>query len=385
MNVVEVARQLQPLVREHADEAERARRLSPPVLEAMAHAGLFRMGAPAVYGGGEVDPVSMISALEAISEADGATGWTLMIGVETVGIAMAALPPSTAKAMLGENPDVVFSGAINPLGRATPVAGGYLASGRWPFASGCEGADYFWGGCLLTDRQGDFLRDGEGRRQARQVVVARADYDVDRTWLAPGLCGTGSHDVVVTEAFVPEDHVTDLNGAGMRAEGALFRMPPYSRLAFNKVGVATGVARRALDAFRVLAAEKKPFTTTIRLCERPQAQLAIAEAEARLRSARAFVFEAVTAVYEAACEGRMATREERAMVRLSCSHCCAEAVRAVDIVLAQAGITASSPSSPLERAGRDIRVVPQHTTVAPAQIEAAGRVLLGLDPGTNFF
>jgi alkylation response protein AidB-like acyl-CoA dehydrogenase len=88
--------------------------------------------------------------------------------------------------MLGENPDVVFSGAINPLGRAKRVEGGYVVSGRWPFASGCEGADYFWGGCLLTDRQGDFLRDGEGQRQARQVVVARADYDVDRTWLAPG-------------------------------------------------------------------------------------------------------------------------------------------------------------------------------------------------------
>jgi hypothetical protein len=73
------------------------------------------------------------------------------------------------------------------------------------------------------------------------------------------------------------------------------------------------------------------------------------------------------------------------MVRLACSHCCAEAVRAVEIVYAQAGITASSPRSPLERAIRDVRVVPQHVMVAPAAIASAGRVLLGLDPENTVF
>src|SRR4051794_10896130 len=115
MDVVGLARSLQPVVREHADEAERRRQLAPPVLRALAEAGLFRMAAPAVYGGLEVDPHEMILALEAVSEADGAAGWTLMIGVETVGIAMAALPPPVAEAMLRDRPDVVFSGAINPL------------------------------------------------------------------------------------------------------------------------------------------------------------------------------------------------------------------------------------------------------------------------------
>ncbi len=385
MDVVEIARSLQPLVRDHADQSERDRRLAPSVLSALADSGLFRMAAPAVYGGLEVDPWSMIRALEAVSEADGATGWTLMIGVETVGIAFAAVTPDTAAAMLGEHPDVVFSGSINALGRARRVDGGYRVNGRWQYASGCDGADYFWGGCQVVDAQGVVEQTRHGHPLMVQVIVPRAEYTVIETWLAAGLCGSGSHDVEVADVFVPDEHVTDIYGTGMRVNTPLYRMPPYSRLAFNKVGVATGIARAAIDAFAALATEKTPFTTTALLRERPQAQLAMAEAEARLRSARAFVFEAVDAVWDAACAGRAATLAERAMVRLASSHCCAEAVHAVEAVYAQAGITASFPSSPLERLSRDVRVVPQHVMVAPSAIATAGRVLLGLEPGTFVF
>jgi indole-3-acetate monooxygenase len=384
-DVVEVARSLQPLVRAHADEAERNRRLSDPVRIAMAEAGLFRMAAPAAYGGLEVDPVAMIRAIETISEADGATGWTLMIGIETVGMGLGALAPSTAASLLGDNPALVCAGAINPLGRARPVEGGFMVNGRWPYASGCDGADYFWGGCLLEDDRGEPLRAPRGYRLSRQIVVPRSDYTVLETWQAAGLCGSGSHDVEVRDLFVPDDFTTDLYGVGMRVDTPLFRLPPYSRLAFNKVGVATGVARAGLDAFAELAGAKTPFRSSALLSDRPQAQLAIAEAEARLCAGRAFVFEAVGAVWEDARAGRHSSAEARALVRLACSHCCAEAVRAVEIVYAQAGITASFPSSPLERAIRDVRVVPQHIMVAPSAIAGAGRVLLGLDPGSGVF
>lgn len=385
VDIVGVARSLQPLVRAHADEAERNRRISDAVRNAMASEGLYRIGAPAAYGGLEVPPRQMIEAIEAISMADGATGWTLMIGVETVGIAVAAMDPHTAASLLADRPDVVFSGSINPLGRARRCDGGYRVSGRWQWASGSDGADFFWGGCTLFGTDGQPERTRGGHPVAIQAIVPRADYTVLDTWRSPGLCGSGSHDIEVDDVFVPLEMSTDLYGEGMRVDTPLYRMPAYSRLAFNKVGVATGIARAALDAFRALATDKTPFTTSSLLRERPQAQLAIAEAEARLRSARAFVFEAVDAVWHAAVDGRHATDEERAMVRLSSSHCCAEAVRAVDVVCSAAGISASQPSCPLERASRDVRVVPQHVMVAPSAVLSAGRVLLGLDPGTFLF
>ncbi len=175
MDVVGVARSLRPLVQAHADDAERNRRQSPEVVSAMARAGLFRLAAPAAYGGLEADPVTMIRAIEAISEADGATGWTLMIGIETVGIALAALPPSSAAALLGERPDIVFAGALNPLGRAVEVEGGLLVSGRWPYSSGCQTADHFWGGCLLSDS------GGEPRRVDGDASAARSSCPEPRT------------------------------------------------------------------------------------------------------------------------------------------------------------------------------------------------------------
>ena len=385
MDIVGAARSLRPLVRAHADDAERARRLSDAVRSAMAQAGLFRMGAPAVYGGFETAPQDMIAAIEAISEADGATGWTLMIGVETVGIALAAMDPAAARELLGGRPEVSFAGSVNALGRARRCDGGYRVDGRWQWASGCDGADFFWGGCTLLGDDGEPQRTRRGHPMTIQAIIPRADYRVIETWQAPGLCGSGSHDVEVDDVFVPDAMTTDIHGVGMRVDAPLYRMPAYSRLAFNKVGVGTGIARAALDAFRELATHKTPFTTSALLCERPQAQLAIASAEARLRSARAFVFEAVDALWDAACAGRPSTDEERAMVRLASSHCCAEAVRAVDIVCEAAGISASQPSCPLERAARDVRVVPQHVMVAPSAVLTAGRVLLGLDPGTFVF
>lgn len=384
MDVVEVAQSLRPLVEAHADEAERSRRQSPEVVSAMAQAGLFRLAAPEVYGGLEADPATMIRAIEVISEADGATGWTLMIGIETVGIALAALPPSTAAALLGERPHIVFAGALNPLGRAVEVEGGLLVNGRWPFSSGCQTADHFWGGCLLTDPGGE-PRRVNGQRVSRQIVAPRGSYEVVETWEASGLRGSGSHDVVIADLFVPNELVTDVDGTGMQVDTPLFRLPVRSRLAFNKVPVATGVARAALDAFERLANEKTPFREVELLRERPQAQLAMAEAEARLGAARAYVFETVADMWATTCAGRPVTLRDQARLRLACSHCCAEAVHAVDLLATQAGITVSFPSSPLERAVRDVRVVPQHVMVAPSAIAAAGRVLLGLDPGNRLF
>jgi alkylation response protein AidB-like acyl-CoA dehydrogenase len=264
------------------------------------------------------------------------------------------------------------------------VEGGLMVRGQWPYASGCQTADHFWGGCLLTDSGGEPLRF-DGQRISRQIVAPRAAYEVVETWEASGLCGSGSHDVVISDLFVPHDHITDVDGTGMRVDTPLFRLPVRSRLAFNKVGVATGIARAALDAFERLANEKTPFREIELLRERPQAQMAMAEAEARLGAARAYVFETVGEMWAATCAGRPVTLRDQARVRLACSHCCAEAVHAVDLVAAQAGITASFPSSPLERAVRDVRVVPQHAMVAPGAIAAAGRVLLGLDPGNRLF
>ncbi len=374
--LVERARALQPLVCSFADQADAERRLPPELVRALAEAGLFRIAAARSCGGIEADPREQILAIEAISEADGAAGWTLMIGIECVGMASAFLRPDVAEELIAKHPEVVFSGALNPLGRARPVDGGYRVTGQWPFASGCQHSDFFWGQCVI---------EGAEPTRLLEVLVPRADYRVVDTWQVAGMRGSGSHDVAVDDLFVPERFTTRTYYERSRETGPLFRFPSLSRLAYNKVGVATGIARGAIDAFVALASQKTPRASPKPLAERAYAQAAIADAETRLRSARAFVFEAVDEVWQTVLAGNEATKKQRALVQLACSQACAASARAVEIVYAAAGTTPNFASSPLERRMRDVHVVGQHIMVSPALIEPASRVLLGLESGTFFF
>ena len=124
----------------------------------MAAAGLFRLGNSAVYGGGEADPLTTIEVIEAIAEADGATGWTLMVGLEA-GSPIAALDPAAATALTAEQPNLVMCGSFAPGGHATPTDSGVVVNGRWPFASGCAVADYFCGSCVVVDADGHHATD----------------------------------------------------------------------------------------------------------------------------------------------------------------------------------------------------------------------------------
>jgi alkylation response protein AidB-like acyl-CoA dehydrogenase len=399
--LVAAARALQPLVRRHADEAQRLRHVPEEVVRAMAAAGLYRIAAPGVFGGAEAPPRPTIEAIEAISEADGSTGWVLMIGIETVGIGSSLMPRETAGRLFAEHPDLVMAGALNPQGRARRVEGGWRVTGRWPFASGCHHAHFFWGQCLVDDDAvgeepgpedtpvGNALAGGDGRSavsrptarpRTLEVIVPRERYEIVDTWDTFGLRGTGSHDVAVDDLFVPDAMTTAVAGEEPAHGGPLYRLPPFSRLAYNKVGVATGIARAAIDHFVELAEGKTPRLARSRLRDRPRAQLAVAQAEAALRSARAFVFEAVDEAWETVVAGGRCDRRQRALVRLACSHACQEAIRAVELVHSAAGTSANGVGSPLGRARQDVAVVAQQIMVAPHFIEDAGRVLLGLEP-----
>jgi alkylation response protein AidB-like acyl-CoA dehydrogenase len=374
--LLERARGLQPLVRSFADRAETERTLPREVVQALREAGLFRIAVAAEVGGVEATPREQILAIEAISEADGAAGWALMIGVESLGFASAVLQPDVAEEVIAKHPEVIFSGALNPLGHATRAPNGFRASGRWPFASGCLHSDWFWGQCVLEE---------SGKRELLEVLVPRKEFDVLDTWHVAGLRGSGSHDVELRDVFVPERFTTRVGLGRVHAKGALFRLPPFSRLAYNKVGVATGIARGALDAFVELASQRVPRGMSAPLRERRFAQESIAEAETVLRSARAFVLESVEEMWQETCSGRAPSSKQRALVQLACSKAVAASARAVEIVHAAAGTSANMLSSPLERRMRDAHVVGQHIIVSPALIEPASRVLLGLPSGTFFF
>jgi len=371
---IERARALQPLVREAADEAERERRLPARVAEAMARAGLYRVSAPRAFQGSERDAVTQIRTIEAIGEADGSAAWNLMIGIETFGLLAAGFERGRE---LFADPQVIVCGSTAAVCRAEAVSGGYRVSGQWPFVSGCHNSHYFAG--LAAVHENGQPVAGE---PVRYVLAPREEFEIVDTWHVGGLRGSGSHDVCLSDVFVPVENTLKLQVGAMRRDGGsvLARIPAGSRLAYNKVGVSLGIARGAIDAFVELASGKTPRFSSGKLRERPHAQRALALAEARLRGARAFVFEAADDLWSAAAAGSEVSGRQRALLQLACSDAAGICAEAVDRVAEAAGTSANTLGSPLERRARDVRVVRQHMTVAAHHIEDAGRMLIGLEP-----
>ena len=369
MDYVARAEALAPLIREHADDAERQRRLPRVVADAMSDAGLYRIAASAEQLGGGADAVTQIKVIEAVSRVDGSTGWNLMIGIETYSLMIAGLMRNRE---LIEDPRVIIAGSTASVGKATPVDGGYRVSGHWKFVSGCHNAGLFGGLVNLLD-------DGPDAPPPNVVpsmaMLPAAEIEILDTWHVSGLRGSGSHDVVVENVFVPTTRILASIGTPTPSSD---HMPRNSRLAYNKVGVALGIARSAIDTFVDLAGNKIPRFTSRQLRDRGFAQRAVAEAEVRLRAGRALVFELVREMWAKAQAGETIHREEIAMFQIACSASVRGCIEAVDHVAQAAGTSANPIDSPLERPIRDVRVVGQHLTVAPHHIEDGGRLLLGV-------
>lgn len=364
----ERAKSLLGLVREHADASETQRHLKSEVANAFAREGLFRIAAPIDFFGSEQDPVTQIETIETIASVDGSAAWNLMIGIETFGL---IAPGFTHCRELIEDQSVIMCSSTASAGRAEKVDGGYRVTGRWGFCSGCHNSDLFGATVFIYE-------NGEREESGHQyLVVPKAQFEILDTWHTSGLCGSGSHDVLLEDVFVPEERLVAPLGK-VQNQSALLRMPFRSRLCYNKVAIAFGLARSALDSFVELAEGKVPRFTSKSLKNRGWAQRAIAESEVRVRSARALVIELVESLWEKARLDQPVSDKEAAIFQLACSDAVRGCIASVNQLVEAAGTTANQKGHPLERTARDIRVVGQHQTVAPHHIEDAGRVLLGV-------
>jgi alkylation response protein AidB-like acyl-CoA dehydrogenase len=363
------AKSLESLVRKHADQADADRRLPRQVAHAFAENGLYRIAAPESYSGEEADPITQIETIEAVSRFDGAAGWNLMIGIETFGL---IAPGCDTCKQLIEDPMVIMSSSTAAIGRAVKEGDGYRVSGQWQFVSGCQNSSVF--GATIRLFENDEAISGN-----LYAMVQSPDFEIIDTWDVGGLRGSGSHDVRVNDIWVPASHIVAPIG-GLKSESALLRFPLGARLAYNKVAVSLGLARAGLDAFVELSEGKVPRFTSRSLRERPAAQRAIAEAEVRVRSARALVVEQVAEMWGQVKAHEHISTRERAIFQIACSDAVRGCAEAIDLVADAAGTTANFRGHPLERISRDVRVVRQHLTVASHHIEDGGRALLGLAP-----
>lgn len=379
--LVDAARALAPLVRAHADQIEQEQRLPDSVLAELRAAGLFRMLVPVEFGGLEVDPLTLFQVLEEVAQADGATGWNLMIS-NSVGFIAPRLPPAGAEAIFGSNPDAIIAGSPRPEGKALCVPGGYRLTGRWTFASGIRNADWLMlGGAVLED--GVPRQTEAGGPETRSFFLPAADAEILDTWHVIGLRGTGSSDVAVHDVFVPDEYSV-FGPAQPRNDGRLFDMPQLSLWSAMIAPVPLGIARTAIEALVELAGAKTPRGSAVTLRDRATVQADVARAEMLVRAGRAVLYETVADMWRDVQARQPISIEQRALVRAAAAHAADNAVQAVDLMYSAGGTTSIYTSSPLERCTRDVRVTTQHFLVSRWSLETAGRVLLGLEPDTPF-
>jgi len=253
--------------------------------------------------------------------------------------------------------------------------------GQWPFGSGAQNADWVLAGCQLL-RGGEPILGKDGEPRQHMVIVPAAEVAFLDTWHVAGLCGTGSTDFRLEGVFVPEERVV---GWLVRRplDSPLLAFPDFTLLAMGIGAVALGVARASVDELLALAAGKTPTHSSKRLAERADVQAAVARAEADLRAARAFYYEAAEAGWEAALAGSRVTLEHRRDIRLATTHAANACVRVAQAMYELGGGTALYRRSPLQRQLRDAHAITQHVMVARATWETAGRAFLGIQSGTQ--
>ena len=367
---VEQAATLEHIVRKNADQNERQRFLSAEVAEAIAQLNLYRLAAPTECIGADADPCTQMAVIEKISEFDASTGWNLMIGMETFGL----VSPSMKDCLdLILDPNVVMASSTAAVGSAEATKDGWLINGQWQFVSGVHNAHVF-GATVVKSTE----RDTQNPTRY-YAIVKKGEFEIVDTWHVAGLRGSGSHDVTLKDVVVPPNQLVATLGQGTMQSNQL-KMPLGVRLTFAKVGVALGIARAAIKAFKELASGKTPRFANRKLTDRRFAQRALAKAELRFRTSRAGIYECADYVWHHALEDKPLSAYDKAIAHLLASDAAQAAVEVVEYVVQAAGTSANRLSNPLERLTRDVRVVRQHATVAPHHIDDVGRVLMGLEP-----
>jgi alkylation response protein AidB-like acyl-CoA dehydrogenase len=364
------------LARELAATTERERALPPALLEELRATGLMRAGAPAALGALEAPPASTLLAAETIARGDASSGWCVSIAA-TSSLLSAYLPEAGAAEIFGD-PHTIAAGVWAPRGKATPVDGGVTVSGRWSFCSGISHSQWLFAGCLLDDPSA-----GSEVPVLRVVGLPTAELEILDTWHTSGLRGTGSHDAIANDLFVPNDHVLSLMGASPRVDTPLYRFPVFGFFALSIAAAALGNARGAIDDLGELAAGKTAQGTSRVLAERPATQAAVGEAEAALRAARALYYQAIEEAWEAAQQDGPVEVPLRLGLRLAATHAVRTAADVARSMYDLGGGTSIYESSPLQRRFRDAHAATAHFQVNPAIWELTGKVLLGLPARTE--
>lgn len=353
-----------------AESNEQLGRLDDSAAKLLRDTGVMRMLQPAKHGGAEAHPREFAETVMRIASLDGSTGWVAgIVGVHPWEMAMC--DESVQEQIWGEDQDTWIASPYAPMGILRPVDGGYIFNGRWQFSSGTDHCEWIF--------LGAFMGDAEGNRtmppQNYHVILPRSDYEIiDGTWDVVGLRGTGSKDVVVKDAFIPENRVMAfagfLDGSHPRNAGLTsptYHIPFTTAFPMGITSAVVGIAEGALAAHLNYQRTRVQVTGT-RATDDPYVLSVIGEAAAEIKASRVSMLDNISYFYDAAEAGREISFAERAESRRTQVSAAWRAVRAMDEVVARSGGNGLRMDNPIQRFWRDGHMGLAHAIHVPGPV-----------------
>jgi alkylation response protein AidB-like acyl-CoA dehydrogenase len=361
------ARDMLPEIRALAEETERNRNISPHIIAKIRDAELLRTCRPKEFGGFEYDAVVALEIALTISAACASTGWAVN-GALANGLSFGHFPIETQRELWGDGADPFSCACFAPTGTAVPTDGGYLLSGKWSFASGCDHSSWIRLGALITPAGAAPPHDGAF------FLLPIGDVEIEDNWFVCGLSGTGSKNIVVREAFVPKHRVllfADTRSG--RTPGAQYHQNPLYRLPLLVLGAtmlastAVGAAKGAVEAYLEMTAGRKTRGALagggLAMAEFATIQLRFAEASAAVEAAEVILLTDLRNAMAKLHSGEEITVVDRIRCRRNQAYATRLAVQAVEALNASTGGYGLLLSNPVQRAWRDVNAVTRHVSL----------------------
>ncbi len=377
------ARDLAPLLREHAAWAEEHRRLHDDVIDAIAAAGLFRLRLPRRFGGAECSARTLVEVGAALGRADGSAAW--IASVSWIPSWMVCQFPDAVQDTVFADADVRVCGTLSPSAMATPVDGGIVVNGKWGFISGAHHSS--WQEIIAI------LAAPDSEPFPVMAVVPTADLLVLDDWDTSGLRGSGSVSTVARDLFVPAERVVPLplvlEGRGLsvaNADAPAYRAPLLPVAAASSVGTLLGLARAAEDVFLARLPHRKiTYTGYTSQRDAPLTHHQVAEARTKIDQAEFHALRLADDVDAKGADGTPWKLQERARARADLGSVARLAKEAVDVLAAASGGSSVHRDVPIGRIARDVNAISLHALIHPdTNAELYGRVLCGLEPDTLY-
>jgi alkylation response protein AidB-like acyl-CoA dehydrogenase len=377
--IVNAAGSLVPLVIEHREATERDRRVAAPIVQAIRGSELARMlldtGTPTRHTPGE-----WLAVLETLASAEASVSW--LIWNSTLSCFWSRFMEDAGRERIYGDSTWLYAGSTRPTGQAVPAPGGFRLRGRWSLVSGCELADYLFFMSMVHEG-GAPRMVAPGQPDMRVLFVPRGSYTILDTWHVGGLRGSGSHDVVVDDVFVPTEE-TCAPRPSADGPSALMRLPIVAAMVAGLGAQFLGMARSAMTVAVDILRTKMSVDSGARASDRPSVLAELASYEAAVAAARSHLHARMASVWDDAKKSPP-TAEARAALYSAGLHASATARACVAAMHAAAGTTALYVDCPLERANRDVNAMAQHVTAQPQWLEDSGRVRLGQAPTNPLF